>query len=118
MRRHKELSLRKPESTSLTKAIGYNKAIVSEFFSNLFSILRAMHFGPEVIFNVDEIDVTTVHKHGKVIAVEDEKQVSQATSGERGILVNFLLRKFCFCNIYSAFLIIFLNVYKRHYDEK
>lgn len=105
MRRHKELSLRKPDSTSLTKATGYNKAIVSEFFSNMFSILRAMHFGPEIIFNVDEIDVTTVNKPGRVISVKDEKQVSQATSGEQGILVNLCCRNSAFVMSIPPFLL-------------
>lgn len=87
LHRHANLSLRRPESTSLSRATAFNKTTVGEFFNNLCSILEKKKFGPETIFNVDETGITTVHKPGKIIAMKGEKQVSQVTSAERGNLV-------------------------------
>ncbi|KAJ8927370.1 hypothetical protein NQ314_020145 [Rhamnusium bicolor] len=39
------------------------------------------------IYNLDETPTTTVQKTCKVVAVRGTKQVSKATSGERGTLV-------------------------------
>ncbi|XP_015910948.1 uncharacterized protein [Parasteatoda tepidariorum] len=85
--RHANLSLRQPESTSLSRATAFNKTTVREFFNNLHCILEKKKFGPEAIFNVDETGITTVHKSRKIIAMKGEKQVSQVTSAERGTLV-------------------------------
>lgn len=86
-RRNVNLSLRRPESTSLSRATAFNKTTIGEFFNNLRCILEKKKFGAEAIFNVDETGITTVHKPGKIIAMKGEKQVSQVTSAERGTLV-------------------------------
>lgn len=54
MHRHQKLSLRKPESTSLSRSTGFNKFTVSEFMDNLKQALEEFKFGPESIYNVDE----------------------------------------------------------------
>ena len=54
LHRHTNLSLRQPESTSLSRATAFNKTTVGEFFNNLSYILEKKKFGPEAIFNVDE----------------------------------------------------------------
>lgn len=88
MHRHsKILSLRTPESTSLSRATAFNRTTVGEFQTNLKNVLEKFKFGPESIYNIDETGVTTVHKPGKVIANKGSKQVSKATSAERGQLV-------------------------------
>lgn len=93
--RQKDLSLRKPESTSLSRSTAFNRTNVCEFFNNLKSLYEKYNFPPDSIFNLDETAVTTVHKPPKVISQRGLKQVGQVTSAERGQLVTM-------CNIISA----------------
>lgn len=90
MNRHKELSLRKPESTSLGRSIAFNKHNVDEFFKNYEETLRKYKFSPERIFNFDESGVTTVSKPVKIVSTTGKKQVGQVSSSERGELVTFV----------------------------
>lgn len=46
MKRNHTLSLRKPESTSLARGLGFNKTRVSEFFNNYKSVLKKYRFTP------------------------------------------------------------------------
>lgn len=87
MNRHKELSLRVPEATSLSRATAFNKHNVGLFFENLKSLLQRYSFRPDQIWNVDETGITTVHKPKKIVACRGLKQVSKVTSAERGQLV-------------------------------
>lgn len=89
MSRHPNLSIRQPEGCSLSRATSFNRHNVDQFFNNLENILnRTPEFADGTrIFNLDETATTTVQKPRKIIAKKGIKQVSSATSGERGILV-------------------------------
>ncbi|XP_048511936.1 uncharacterized protein LOC125501081 [Athalia rosae] len=92
MKRHPELSLRTAESTSMQRAVGFNKSQVSRFFEQLKTMLDKFNFHPSKIFNADETGVSIVHANdAKVISVKSKKQVGKLTSGERGRNITIML---------------------------
>lgn len=64
------ISLRKPESCSLSRATSFNKHNVSIFFKNLQNIMKICPSFADGsrIFNLDETGVTTVQSPTRVIA--------------------------------------------------
>lgn len=90
MSRHKELSLRQPESTSLSRTSSFNKANTTTFVSHLEKLYKKHNFAPNMIWNLDETGCMTVTKPPKVIAVRGTKQVGQIASAERGTLITVL----------------------------
>lgn len=90
MGRHKDLSVRKPESTSLSRATSFNKTNVGTFFEKLTSLYEKHNFSPHMIFNTDETGCSTVSAPPKIIAEKGSKQIGQVTSAERGTLVTTL----------------------------
>lgn len=94
LQRNPELSLRKPEATSMQRAIGFNKPKVDLFFKNLQSVLfddkGKRLIPPENIYNADESGYTCVHKPGKILAQKGKRCVGAITSGEKGKTVTVL----------------------------
>lgn len=102
-KRSSNVGLRKPENCSLSRATLFNPHNVKIFFDNLKAIYeREPKFSdPSNVYNLDETATTTVTtRNPSVIAAKNTKQVSQATSGERGILVTTC----CFINDAGIFL--------------
>lgn len=85
MFRHKNMSLWKPQATSLSRATSLNRHNASFFFIKYKELMGKYHFTPENIYNVDESGISTVHTPSKIIAVRGIKQVGSMTSGERGV---------------------------------
>ena len=87
MKRHPNITIRVPQSTSLTHVTSFNEKYVNDFFNNFQTVMMRYSFGPESLNNVDETRVTTVHKSIKIVASKGSKQVGGMTSGEPGSLV-------------------------------
>lgn len=86
-RERHNLSIRKPQATSLARATAFNRHTCGLFFNTLSAKLQQLNVGPESIWCMDETGITTVHIPGGVIATKGVKQVGGITSGERGTLI-------------------------------
>lgn len=84
LNRHPEISLRRPEGTSINRIIAFNEESVNTFFTNLESVLEKYKFAPSRIFNVDETGISTVQKPTKQLGPKGVKQFGSKISWERG----------------------------------
>ena len=85
MSRNPALSLRKPESTSITRVMGFRRSEVNRFFDNLKEVYKKENFDPSRIFNADETGMLTVQvQKQKIIAETGKKQIGKIVSAEKG----------------------------------
>lgn len=83
-KRHPNISLRKPEATSMARVQGFNRLAVNRFYTNLNSVNETLKLLPSRIFNVDESGFTTVQVPQKILAQTGQHQIGKITSAERG----------------------------------
>jgi len=87
-RRHKELSVRLPERTSISRALGFNKPKVKLFFDilgqTLFDQNSKRLIPPESVYNVDETGFTICQKSQRIVAKRGKKNIGILSSAEKG----------------------------------
>ena len=88
LKRHPNLSIRKPQGISKARIKGFTPENVNKFFALLEPEMQKINFNPARVYNVDESGITTVQsKNCRVIALKGKKQVGAVTAAERGSLV-------------------------------
>lgn len=114
MERNPELSQRKSEGLSLSRAYGVNREDVKDFFNLLETIYEEHDFSnhPEDVFNMDESGIQINNKPGKVVASKGARDVYTLTSSEKGENVTVIA---C-CNGLGNFLPPVL-IYKGTYNK-
>ena len=83
--RHKEISVRTAEKTSIARLAGFNRVQVRKFFDLLEASMSIHKFSPGNIYNVDESGLSTVPTRStKIVSKKGSKQVGIFASGEKG----------------------------------
>ena len=82
MKRHPDLSIRKPEKLTTARARMLNPVVVTNYFNDLDALLDKLDLKekPDKIWNCDETGKLFEHQPVKVIAAKGEKSVVGRTS--------------------------------------
>lgn len=92
LKRNHVLSIRSPQSTSLTRAMNVNKENVKLFFNNLFEVIDEYTVWPQDIYNCDESGVNTAPSPDKIgLPKKLCKHVGGINSQKRGTLVTIYI---------------------------
>ena len=91
MRRHENLSSRKPENLSAARAAGMNKTVVRSWFDTYAQLVDELELGdkPDRIWNCDESGVNDQFDQGRVVA-EVGQPCYRITPGEKGTTTTLL----------------------------
>ncbi|CAD6230309.1 GSCOCG00006748001-RA-CDS [Cotesia congregata] len=113
--RNPELSIRKPEATSLGRATSFYAENVKVYFEKLAGVMTKYNFTVSQIWNVDETGVSTVLKPNKIVAGKGKKNVGAMTSGERGTNVTVVTAVSASGNTIPPMFVFSRRKYKDHF---
>ena len=68
MKRHPEILLRLPETTSLARASGFNRSQIDAFFNLLTKAVEENNISADHIYIMDESGISVVQKMTKILA--------------------------------------------------
>lgn len=99
-KRHPEIVLRTPESTSIARLQAFNKPAVNRFYDLLETTIEKHNIRSDMIYNMDETGVrTTSTRPPKVLSIHGKKQVGMVSSLEKGTLTTVV----CCCSASGNF---------------
>ncbi|XP_064639786.1 uncharacterized protein LOC135495254 [Lineus longissimus] len=94
LKRHPQLSIRKPENVSIGRAYGFSRLKVNDFFRKYLSLVYDENGNRIIpncnIYNYDESGFTIVHRPEKILARKGKRAVGMLTSAEKGKTITFL----------------------------
>uniref|UniRef100_A0A2A4JLU0 DDE-1 domain-containing protein n=1 Tax=Heliothis virescens TaxID=7102 RepID=A0A2A4JLU0_HELVI len=101
IRKHPDLTLRKPEPTSIARARGFNKPQVYRFFDLLEEQTQKHGIDATRLYNMDETGVqTSSNKPPRILTKVGKRQVGLIASSERGRTTTVI----CCCNAAGSFI--------------
>lgn len=99
-KRHPDIVLRTPESTSIARLQAFNRPAVNRFYDLLERTVESEQIRSDMTYNMDETGVkTSSTKPPKVLSVYGKKQVGIVSSLERGTLTTVI----CCCSASGNF---------------
>nr|XP_047137401.1 MFS-type transporter clz9-like [Hydra vulgaris] len=105
LRRHKKLSIKKPEAISQARVSSFNPTNVQKFYNNLQTILNRLKLESGDIWNMDETGITTVQTPDHILIRKGFKQIGRVPSAEKGNLVTAAVAVFASGNSIPPFFI-------------